>query len=274
MRVLFLSFLLLCCATDASAAQPSQRDRAIAITAELQAHGQRYEGRHITLWVERDRLDEAGARAFLAQLDRGVEVIRDYLGRHVDEPVSPRRLEMYLSPKEGIAHVRGDIPTMIYVPVRRVREGTAPYLHEIVHALASWSWRHSEWLGEGLANHVAQAVEARSGGYHHSVVLPDRLEGIARHLASPEGVEMLALVGPRGRRSNYPPALDALFRKMMANRPAYAPAFYAQSWSFVDFLVERHGLDGLRAHAAAPAGTLDIPRLKREWIKTLGTTPS
>ncbi len=271
MRCLVLICLLLLPALAVEAKPTmSQRERDIQVTAGLHATGQRYEGRHITLWVPRDRMDEATARLFLEQLDRGVELVRGHLGVNVDEPVNPRRLEMYLSPRMGMAHVRVDHPTMIYIPVARVLDRQAPYLHEIVHAVASWSWRHSEWLGEGLANHVAQAVEVRSGGYHYSNVLPGRLAGIDGHVASPEGMEVLPLVGPRGRRSDYAPPLDALFRKLMADRPVYAPPFYAQSWSFVDFLVARHGIEGLRAHAAAPAGTIDIAAIKREWLASLG----
>ena len=236
------------------------------ITAELQVSGQRYEGRHITLWVARDRLDEASARAFLAQLDAGVEVIRQYLGPYVDQPVAPRRLEMYLSPRVGIAHVRYDVPTMIYIPTRHIGKRTAPYLHEIVHAVASWSWMHSEWLGEGFANHVAAAVEADSGGYHYSNVLPTRLASLPGHLCSPEGQKMLPLVGPRGRRDTYSPRLAAIFQNMRENRPLYAPPLYAQSWSFVDFLVPRVGIEGLHQHVAAPGGSLDIAALKSQWL--------
>ena len=249
----------------------SQRERAIEITAELHATGQRYEGRHVTLWVAAGALDEHVAKDFLAKLDRGVEVIRAGLGDAVDEVQAPRRPEVYLSPRVGISHVRGDVPTMVYMPPKRVLDGTAPYLHELVHAVASWSWRHSEWLGEGLANHVAQAVEERSGGYHASVVLPDGLARLDAHLASDEGREMLALVGPRGRRSNYPPALARRFRVMMADRPRYAPPFYALSWSFVDYLVSRMGVEGLHA-AATSANGPDLEAMKPAWLAA--TTPA
>lgn len=248
---------------------PSQRETAIAITAELQLGGTRHDGRHVTLWVAKDSLDEATSLAFLSQLDQGVEVIREHLGERVDEPVNPRRLEVYLSPRVGIAHVRGDFPTMIYLPSGRVMNRTAPYLHELVHAVASWSWRHSEWLGEGLANHVAAAVEARSGGYHHSNPVPEGLANIAAHVSSPAGREIIVLVGPRGRRSNFSPEQAEVFALLSTKRRTYAPPFYAQSWSFVDFLVQRVGLEALHAHAMAPADTLDIPTLKQQWLASL-----
>lgn len=270
MRLHALVFLLIALIASTQAiAAPSQRERAIRITDELQATGERYDGRHVTLWVAAGALDEAVARDFLAKLDRGVEVIREALGTAVDEVASPRRPEVYLSPRVGISHVRGDIPTMVYMPPKRVLDGTAPYLHELVHAVASWSWRHSEWLGEGLANHVAQAVEAESGGYHHSVVLPDGLAGLEAHLASDEGREMLALVGPLGRRSNYPPELAPVFRRMMSDRPRYAPSFYALSWSFVEYLVPRIGIEGLHAAATSAEGP-DLEAMKPAWLATVG----
>lgn len=264
----FALLLALIWTADTTAAL-TQRERAIEITAQLHATGERYEGRHVTLWVAAGALDERVAREFLAKLDRGVDVVRAKLGSAVDEVQPPRRPEVYLSPRVGISHVRGDIPTMVYMPPKRVLDGTAPYLHELVHAVASWSWRHSEWLGEGLANHVAQAVEAESGGYHHSVVLPDGLAGLEAHLASDEGREMLALVGPLGRRSNYPPELAPVFRRMMSDRPRYAPPFYALSWSFVDYLVPRIGIEGLHAAATSAEGP-DLEAMKPAWLATVG----
>lgn len=267
LRSLALLLLAFVSSVEANAAL-SQRERAIQITTEVQATGQRYEGRHVTLWVAAESLREHAALAFLGKLDRGAEVVRAHLGQYVDEPENPRRLQVYLSPRVGIAHVRGDFPTMIYIPPRRVLDRTAPYLHEIVHAVASWSWRHSEWLGEGLANHVAAAVEHQSGGYHGSAVLPDGLARLDQHLSSDEGREMLPLIGPRGRRSNYPPELAPIFRRMMANRPLYAAPFYALSWSYVDYLVPSIGIDGLYAATTSPQG-LDLQLMKPAWLAAL-----
>ena len=103
-------------------AQPlSQRERADAITRELHADGNRFDGEHATLWVARDSLSPQQSEDFVRLLDQGIVAIRAYLGPHVDEPDDPRRIEVYLSPRVGISHVRGDHPTMVYMPSRRIR---------------------------------------------------------------------------------------------------------------------------------------------------------
>lgn len=256
-------------------AAPSQRERAIRITAELHAHGQRFEGERVTLWVADGSLAPASAREFLHLLDRGVAAVRAHLGPYVDEPVAPKRIEVYVSPDVGISHVRGDFPTMIYLPSKRVDERTAPYLHEIVHAVASWSWRHSEWLGEGLANQVAAAVVERSGGYHHSPVLPRGLEGVSGHLDTAIGRDVLRLIGAAGRRGDLDPERAAIFARVLRDRRGHAPPFYALAWSFTDFIIARDGLAGVRAIAAEPARRATrVAALKQAWLNRLAPGPT
>jgi hypothetical protein len=271
-----LTWLLLATAligVDAHAA--SQRERAEAVTREIQEQGTRLDGEHVTLWIARDSLTAEQAAGFLDLLDRGVVAIRVQLGPHVDEPTDPRRIEVFLSPRIGISHVRGDHPTMVYMPSRRVANRTAPYLHELVHAIASWSWRHSEWLGEGLANSVAAAVEAESGGYHYSPVLPRGLDDLVVHRDSAIGHEVRILIGAAGRRSNYDAARADVFAKVLRDRRGYAPPFYALAWSFTDFIIAREGLAGLRAIAADPVGSAPrVEALKQDWLEGLGRLQS
>ena len=62
-----------------------------------------------------------------------------------------------------------------------------------------------------------------------------------------------------------------VFRKMMSDRPRYAPPFYALSWSYVDYLVPRVGLEGLQAAATSPEGP-DLGAMKPAWLA--GLAPS
>ena len=80
---------------------------------------------------------------------------------------------------------------------------------------------------------------------------------------------MLPLVGPRGRRSNYTPELATRFRRMMADRPRYAAPFYALSWSYVDYLVARIGIEGLHAAATSAEGP-DLETMKSAWLSDVG----
>ena len=249
-----------------AAASPQQRDETLA--ESLRREGVVLAGRHVTLHVQRDALDASRQAIFLQQLDQGVEAIRAHLGAQLDEPQGGRRIEVFVSGEVRIAHVRGDVPTMVYLPAARVRNGKAPYLHELVHALASWSWQHAEWLGEGLAEHVAREVAPASGGYHHSVmqaVQPDR--GPREHLASPQGQAVLPLIGPPGRHGQLPPALQALSDDVRRHRRTHAPPFYLLSTSYVDFLVARIGIAGIRRQAAE--GAVGDAALRAAWLAGL-----
>lgn len=259
--------LVLGCLNIASThAQSPQTQLAVEVTEKLHASGQRHESGGVVLWIEPDGLDADAVEDFLRKLEQGEAVLRSHLGALVDEPESPRRIEVFMSPRVRMSHVRFDHPTMVYIPTWRIADDSAPYLHEMVHAMASWSWRHSEWLGEGLANHVAAAVEPTSGGYHHSVVLPERLRDVQRYLASPEGQEVLALIGPKGRRKELPPELDRIVAKVLTDRARYAKPFYALSWSFVDYIVAQEGLAKLREVVADQDR---VNTLKLAWLDSL-----
>jgi hypothetical protein len=264
-----LALILGCLSIATSQARSPQARLAIEVTEALHASGQRHESGGVVLWIDPNGLEADAVGAFLRKLERGERVLRSHLGALVDEPSSPRRIEVFMSPRVRMSHVRFDHPTMVYIPTWRISDHSAPYLHEMVHAMASWSWRHSEWLGEGLANHVAAAVEPISGGYHSSVVLPERLRDVQLHLATPQGQEVLDLIGPRGRRNELPPELDLIVTKVLTDRTRYAKPFYALSWSFVDYIVAREGLANLRTVVADQSR---VDALKQAWLDSLQET--
>jgi hypothetical protein len=266
LRGLSLAALLLCLPGLLAAASPAQRDQALA--ESLRREGVVLAGRSVTLHVQRGALDARQQATFLQQLDRGVEVIRAHLGAQLDAPMGGRRIEVFVSADVHIAHVRGDVPPMVYLPAARVRNGKAPYLHELVHALASWSWKHAEWLGEGLAEHVAREVAPVSGGYHYSVMQAAQPErGPREHLASPQGQAILPLIGPPGRHGRLPPALQALSDQVRRHRRTHAPPFYLLATSYVDFLETRIGIAGIRRQAAE--GAVGDATLRATWLARL-----
>lgn len=261
-----MPLILGCLSLAPTHAQSPQTRRAMEVTETLQASGQRYASEGLVFWIDPNGLEEAEVLAFFRKLERGLAVLRPHLGALLDEQEAPKPIEVYMSPRVGISHVRFDHPTMVYIPTWRIANRSAPYLHEMVHAMASWSWRHSEWLGEGLANHVATAVEPISGGYHHSNVTPERTQDVQLHLATPQGQEVLALIGPPGRRGQLPPETSAILNKVLTDRTNYAKPFYALSWSFVDFIVEREGLASMREVVADQSR---VDALKQAWLESL-----
>ena len=65
----------------------------------------------------------------------------------------------------------------VFLPVERVRQRRAPYLHEAVHALVPVFGRRT-WLSEGLAGYLESFVSETRGGYDAHVFTRAGTRGI------------------------------------------------------------------------------------------------
>ena len=231
------------------------------------------------LWVENGSLTPEEITAFAAQVEEGADAIRAYLGENLDIPGGNAcKVEFYIATNAPAPKTAGVHEPWMFIPSRMVRRGNAPYLHEMVHVMAQWSWRSSEWAGEGFADHVAAAVLPRINGYHRSRILPNGLDDLHRHLDSEPGRAMFPLIGVAGRRESYAAGHEPVFRLTLDQRATYAPPFYSFAWSFTDFLIARYGVGGFRR--IATAGDQDVvahelagvpmAALRQEWLDAIG----
>ncbi len=277
--MLALLWFAFACAAGAAA---NPREDAARVEA-LRASAERLEGRHVVIWLAPGSLAADEAAAFLRRADAGAAAILAHLGPHagVEGPAGGRP-ELFVEVQSPGPRVTGAAAPWIFLPAAQVRRGVSPYLHELVHVLAPWSWRRSEWTAEGFANHVAAAVvdapaHRAAGGYHRSRILPRGLADLQALRCSPEGEAMRALVGIDGRRGRYAPASAARFALTLEQRLRYAPPFYAQAWSFTDELVAAHGIDGFRRLATADDQDVaaraltgqGMAELREAWWRTL-----
>ncbi|MEA2326526.1 MAG: hypothetical protein QOE68_1485, partial [Thermoanaerobaculia bacterium] len=102
--------------------------------------------------------------------------------------VSPRkqRILIYLSPRIDISHTYPHYPgsvhheARVFIDSERVEHHTAPYLHELVHAVVGDGG--SMWIEEGFASWVASSVATNYGGYYAPVLSEgnDRVDSQAR----------------------------------------------------------------------------------------------
>src|SRR5436190_13639871 len=102
--------------------------------------------------------------------------------------VTPRkqRIIIYVSPAIGISHTYPRYPgslhheARVFIDSDRVAHHTAPYLHELVHAVVGDGG--SMWLEEGFASWVASSVAAKYGGYYAPILSGpnDRVDDQAR----------------------------------------------------------------------------------------------
>ncbi len=90
--------------------------------------------------------------------------------------VTPRgqRIRIYVSPRIDISHTYPHYPgssdheARVFIDSERVEQHTAPYLHELVHAVVGDGG--AMWLEEGFASWVASSVATNYGGYYAPVL--------------------------------------------------------------------------------------------------------
>ncbi|MFN8559958.1 MAG: hypothetical protein U0531_22265, partial [Dehalococcoidia bacterium] len=224
---------------------------------------------------------------------RGLAAAMELIGAPLPwQRIGGNPVTYYLSPTRFVSHASG--LGAVFISVSRVRDGTAPYIHEALHELlaprppfwwdeypdsASQAAHRAQqplWLTEGMPDYLAQLAATRAGVHEGDVF---RIGGNAgadtacanRVVASPKGDEILAAVGRNQR-------LEALFT---TDRATVAPAFYACSHSFVQFLVGRIGVAAaVDLFPAMQRGEWEqqlervarepVQGLRRAWLMSLG----
>jgi hypothetical protein len=232
-------------------------DRQLA--QDLRDTGVRCEMDSAVVFFEQDALTEEQRQAFAALVNKGIEDIRTYLKL----PARTNKIQYFVSGRVDISHSRSRV---IYLPLERVQNRSAPYLHETLHILEPC--RHCEtWLSEGFASFVQSYVSEHIGGYDGAIFARDGNKGVdkaaARWLTRDGGKAVVQYVGAVGE----PPSMGE-------DRRGVAAPFYVMSQSFVKFLVERNGIEAMAAALraddfeqtleSATKSTLD--EMKKAWM--------
>jgi hypothetical protein len=240
--------------------------------ADLAARGRRIDGTEVVVWTPVS-VSEADQRALVARLDRGVAAVRAMIGKHAWQVVGGDKITYYVSEDRFPSHATAR--AAVFIPLARVQDDRAPYLHEAVHELLSTAATRKMiespgmpsqpiWFAEGIADYIAGAVAAKAGltgGDVFDIGGLDRVDRTcAERLKGPAGSDVLPFIGAHG-------APVALYT---ADRAKVAPAFYACSFSFTKFIVERVGL----APIVAAAPLVDTEGLHAQFEKLLGKSLS
>ena len=244
--------------------------------AELTASGERREGKLVILFTPAGVIDDKEEAALLERLDRGMAVLRELVGRHPWQVVTADKITYYVSSDRFVAHASGR--AAVFIPLIRLQDGRAPYLHEAGHELLAYFSQpltpdparaervrttRPLWLTEGLADYVAHTAAARAGITEGDVFDIGGLTGTdaACHerLKGPRGAEIEPFIGGVG-------APGALFT---TERTEVAPTFYACGTSFTKFVVNRIGLQ--ETIALVPLILTDgvLPRIEKLTGKTM-----
>jgi hypothetical protein len=182
--------------------------------------------------------------------------------------VPPRKhIVIYLSPSVGISHTyTGSFrrAPRVFIDSDRVAGHTAPYIHELVHAVVGDGG--AMWLEEGFAEWVASSVATKYGGYYAPVMTAanDRIDAQARSV-----VEHSRSAGEaRTWFTEDEPQLSSQRERR---------AFYILAHSFTKFLATTLGTQRLvnihRAddvHALAKISGVPNVEWERRWMAELG----
>jgi hypothetical protein len=236
-------------------------DRKLA--GDLIANGVAVETVRATLWFEGGGLEPEERAAFAELVNRGILDIEAYLGV---SGASNRKIRYFISSQVEISHSTW---RSVYLPMSKVQNRTAPYLHETTHVLAPCD-DCPMWFSEGLASYVQSYVSEHSGGYDGGIFSHRGNRGIdqdaRRWLASQRGQDVVPFIGVPGE----PPAINY-------DRSNVAAPYYVMAQSFVKFLVEHATIEKLRGLFEAKdfdAGLLNATgktaaEWKEQWLAEL-----
>lgn len=205
-------------------------DRKLA--SDLMENGVAVETDRATLWFERGALESDARAAFAGLVNRGILDIEAYLGV---SRAGNRKIRYFISSQVEISH---SMRWSVYLPLNRVQNRTAPYLHETTHVLAPCD-ECPMWFSEGLASYVESYISEHGGGYDGRIFSRRGNRGIdqdaRRWLASERGQAVAPFIGVHGE----PPSINY-------DRSNVAAPFYVMAQSFVKFLVEHATMEKLR----------------------------
>ena len=210
---------------------------------DLSANGTGLERDRATIFFEPAVLSSEEMIAFADLVNQGILDIESYLGvtvSDVNRGLDPnrgdvRKVRYFVSTQVQISHSNF---RSIYLPMAKVKNRTAPYLHETTHLVAPCD-ECPMWFSEGLASYVQSYVSENTGGYDGGIFTRRGNRGInqdaRRWLASERGQAVVPFLGTHGE----PPSIDW-------DRSNVAAPFYVMAQSFVKFLVEQATLPRLR----------------------------
>jgi len=199
----------------------------------------------VTVHYERASLSREDAGAFAALAARGLREIERLPGlRAAARP----RFELHSATR--ISSARGGT---IHLSTYRVASRTAPYLHELAHALLPCP-HAPPWFSEGLACYLESVVSEAGAGYDSRLFTSGGNRGVdadaALWLADPRGRRVLPFIGTRG-----------LPHGILADRHNVAAPFYVLSHSLVKFLAGQMEISALVRLARARRFAAALRRL-------------
>ena len=202
------------------------------LARHLMRNGVAVNAGHASLWFDIGALGPNQMDRFSKLVNRGIVYIEAYLGA---THRGSHKIQYFISDRVEISHSN---ERSIFLPIDKVRDRTAPYLHETTHAVTPCD-NCPMWFSEGLASYVQSYVGEHAGGYDGGIFSQNGNRGInqdaRRWLASYSGQAVAPYIGVPG----VPPAINY-------DRSNVAAPFYVMAQSFVRFIVKRASIEKVR----------------------------
>lgn len=255
-----------------------------ARVASLETRGTRLEGAHVVVWFPAS-LSRTDGEALVTRLDPAVDRLWRLVGEHDWQTVPKGRITYYLHDDTFVAHASGR--GAVFVPMARVKDGRAPFLHEATHELlaskraapsgAVSAVRRPLWLTEGLPDYLTRLAADALGIVETGPFSTPSLDGVdgvcGQRARTADGGTMLPFIGTAARP-------EVLFT---TDRARFAPTFYSCAFSFTKHLVARVGVETLVGlFALTPAemaarlehmGGRPLADVRADWLRAVVAPP-
>jgi len=238
-------------------------DREVA--SELRQMGGHRETELADLYFETGSLSEEQMSVFAGLAQKGIADIAAFAGVPLPQE---RKIRYYISSQFPISHSRGN---SVYLPLARVANQSAPYLHETAHVMVPCG-NCPMWFNEGLASFMQSYVAEHMGGYDGFIFARRGNRGIdrdaVRWMGNDRGRAVLPFIG----KPEEPP-------QILDDRDNVAAPYYVMAQSLVKYIVENTAQEKLRLvmddndfeEALGRVTGKSAEQWKQSWLSQIGS---
>jgi len=204
--------------------------------------------KHSEIHIEKGYLNKKEIYEIAKKIEQGIVRVKDYLGEEfLAMDTSKYKIKFYIRDGNFISNAGGRTIKLSYV-----KEKNAPYIHEIVHILASYNG-FKKWISEGLAVYLNDYL----GGYPSPPNFGKDLDELSKEIIKKK--ELKEVLSFNNTYVN--PNMVSQEKRM---------AFYILSGSLVKYIEEKYGKEKLLKmyNSININGVIDksFDEIKKEWI--------
>jgi hypothetical protein len=291
--ILYCLMFILCSGANKVSAQVSANSNNIvfderdSLNMLLLNNGLKITGSRVIAFFPKDSLSQTKMQKIVDTLDAGIKAAEEFIHAPLSWQVMDTNsvYTCYFRADRFISHASAH--GYVSIPFWRIKNGTSPWLHELVHEMLnpkSGNWVHPGmtveeadrrdpvWLSEGLADYVSLQVSLLTNLPRYDVFsrsFETNVDSMFREdLKKERGSYILSFIGKNG-------VMPELYSN---DRQLYAPTFYHGACSFIKYIANHFGLNTLLAGNAAfgseketieKSAGKSLEQIKQMWLDYL-----